>query len=75
MSGGQTLFHYGLGHSRLGGVFFRNHIRFHHGYYARGSLVSTTTHSDDGNITPYFLIPTILVGGRCSSFYHSVFSW
>lgn len=63
MSGGQTLFHYGLGHGRLGGVFFRRHIRFHHGYYARGHLVSPTAHPGDGNITPFFLIPTILVAG------------
>src|ERR1700761_4721449 len=55
MSGGQTLFHYGLGHRRLGGVFFRNHIRFHHRYYARGNLVSPTQPADDGNNTPYFL--------------------
>jgi hypothetical protein len=63
MSGGQTLFHYGLGHRRLGGVFFRNHIRFHHRYYARGRLVSPTYRGEEGNNTPYFLIPTILVVG------------
>ena len=40
MSGGQTLLHYSLGHRRLGGTFFRNHIRFHHTIYARGHLVS-----------------------------------
>ena len=32
VSGSQTLFHYSLGHHRLGGAFFRNHIRFHHTY-------------------------------------------
>jgi hypothetical protein len=63
MSGSQTLFHYGLGHGRLGGVFFRNHIRFHHGYYARGRLVSPTYRGDEGNNTPYFLIPTIFMAG------------
>ena len=63
MSGGQTLFHYSLGHRRLGGAFYRNHIRFHHRYYARGSLVSSTQPADDGNNTPFFLIPTILVAG------------
>jgi sterol desaturase/sphingolipid hydroxylase (fatty acid hydroxylase superfamily) len=62
-SGGQTLFHYGLGHRRLGGVFFRNHIRFHHRHYAKGRLVSPTYRGDEGNNTPYFLIPTILVAG------------
>jgi len=61
VSGSQTLFHYGLGHHRLGGVFFRNHIRFHHAYYARGHLVSSVYRSEEGNNTPYFLIPTILV--------------
>ena len=59
----QTLFHYGLGHHRIGGIFYRNHIRFHHTFYARGHLVSSTYRGDEGNNTPYFLIPTILVGG------------
>ena len=59
----QTLLHYSLGHHRLGGIFFRNHIRFHHTYYARGHLVSTAYRGDKGNNTPYFLIPTILVAG------------
>jgi hypothetical protein len=61
VSGSQTLFHYGLGHHRWGGVFFRNHIRFHHTYYAKGHLVSSAYRSDEGNNTPYFLIPTFLV--------------
>src|ERR1700719_4011299 len=34
MSLGQTLFHRHLGHSRLGGRFFRNHIQCHHVHYA-----------------------------------------
>src|SRR5271169_1944251 len=63
MSGGQTLFHYGFGHHRFGGIFFRNHIRFHHTFYAKGHLVSSTYRGDEGNNTPYFLIPTILVAG------------
>ena len=63
VSGSQTLLHYSLGHCRLGGVFFRNHIRFHHTYYARGHLVSSDYRNDEGNNTPYFLIPTILVAG------------
>jgi len=39
VSASQTLLHYGLGHHRVGGAFFRNHIRFHHTYYSRGHLV------------------------------------
>jgi sterol desaturase/sphingolipid hydroxylase (fatty acid hydroxylase superfamily) len=63
VSSSQTLFHYGLGHHRLGGIFYRNHIRFHHAYYARGHLVSSAYRGDKGNNTPYFLIPTIFVAG------------
>lgn len=59
----QTLFHYGLGHHRIDGIFFRNHIRFHHKHYAKGHLVSSIYHRNEGNNTPYFLIPTILVAG------------
>jgi sterol desaturase/sphingolipid hydroxylase (fatty acid hydroxylase superfamily) len=59
----QTLFHYGLGHHRIGGIFYRNHIRFHHTFYAKGHLVSSTYRGDEGNNTPYFLIPTVLVAG------------
>jgi sterol desaturase/sphingolipid hydroxylase (fatty acid hydroxylase superfamily) len=63
MSCGQTLMHCWLGHHRLGGRFFRNHLNFHHTYYARGHLVSAVYRGMDGNNTPFFLIPTILVGG------------
>ena len=59
----QTLFHYGLGHHRIGGIFYRNHIRFHHTFYAKGHLVSSTYRGDEGNNTPYFLIPVVLVAG------------
>ena len=63
MSCSQTLFHYGLGHHQIGGIFYRNHIRFHHTHYAEGHLVSSTYRGNDGNNTPYFLIPTMLVAG------------
>jgi len=63
MSCGQTLMHHWLGHHRLGGRFFRNHINFHHTYYARDHLASAVYRGTDGNNTPFFLIPTILVGG------------
>jgi len=58
----QTLLHWRLGHRRLGGRFFRNHINFHHAYYARGHLASAAYQCKEGNNTPFFLIPTILVG-------------
>lgn len=62
MSGGQTLLHYRLGHRRLGGMLYRNHIKFHHTTYARGHLASATYQGEEGNNTPYFLVPTCLVG-------------
>jgi sterol desaturase/sphingolipid hydroxylase (fatty acid hydroxylase superfamily) len=63
VSSSQTLFHYSLGHHRIGGIFYRNHIRFHHTHYARGRLVSSTHRRNEGNNTPYFLIPATLVAG------------
>src|SRR6202158_891399 len=62
MSFAQTLMHYKLGHHRMGGKFFRNHINFHHTYYSKDHLVSRTYLGDEGNNTPYFLIPVFLVG-------------
>ena len=63
VSSGQTLFHYGFGHHRVGGIFYRNHIRFHHTHYAKGHLVSSGYRRNQGNNTPYFLVPAIVVAG------------
>ena len=63
VSSGQTLFHYGFGHHRVGGIFYRNHIRFHHTHYAKGHLVSSIHRHNEGNNTPYFLIPAVIVAG------------
>jgi hypothetical protein len=52
MSFCQTFFHYRLGHRRLGGRLFRNHISFHHVYYAKDHLVSNRYLADKGNNTP-----------------------
>ena len=62
MSFGQTLMHYKLGHHRMGGRFFHNHINFHHTYYSKDHLVSQTYLGDEGNNTPFFFIPVFLVG-------------
>ena len=56
----QTLMHYKLGHHAYGGKLFRNHINFHHTYYSKDHLVSASYLGEEGNNTPYFLIP---VGG------------
>jgi sterol desaturase/sphingolipid hydroxylase (fatty acid hydroxylase superfamily) len=62
MSFAQTLMHYKLGHHPIGGKFFRNHINFHHTYYAKDHLVSAKYLGDEGNNTPFFFIPVFLVG-------------
>src|SRR5271169_6082113 len=62
MSFGQTLIHYKIAHHPMGGKFFRNHINFHHAHYADDHLVSETYLGNEGNTTPYFLIPILLVG-------------
>jgi sterol desaturase/sphingolipid hydroxylase (fatty acid hydroxylase superfamily) len=63
MSFSQTLMHYVLGHRRLGGMFFRNHIHYHHVNYSKDHLVSLAyiKNHDDGNNTPFFLIPVTLM--------------
>ena len=58
MSFAQTVMHHKLGHHR----FFRNHINFHHTYYSQDHLVSRTYLGDEGNNTPFFFIPVLLVG-------------
>ncbi len=62
MSFSQTVMHYQLGHRRLGGKFFLNHINFHHTYYSKDHLVSGRYMAEEGNNTPYFLIPVFMVG-------------
>ena len=67
MSFGQTLIHYKVAHHPIGGTIFRNHINFHHTHYCDDHLVSRTYLGDEGNTTPYFLIP-IFVVGACAYF-------
>ena len=60
MSFGQTLIHYKVAHHPMGGKIFRNHINFHHTHYSEDHLVSQTYLGDEGNTTPYFVIPVLL---------------
>ncbi|HEY5379303.1 MAG TPA: hypothetical protein VIJ78_07170 [Pseudolabrys sp.] len=62
MSVAQTLMHHHLGHRPLGGKLYRNHINFHHTYYAKDHLVSAVYRGDEGNNTPFFFIPVFMVG-------------
>ena len=63
MSLGQTLFHRYLGHSRLGGRFFKNHIQFHHVHYAGDHVVSARYLDNGDNNTLFFLMPIGAVVG------------
>jgi len=63
MSLGQTLFHRYLGHSHLGGRFFKNHIQFHHTHYSGDHVVSTHYLDNGDNNTLFFLMPVVLVVG------------
>jgi sterol desaturase/sphingolipid hydroxylase (fatty acid hydroxylase superfamily) len=63
MSLGQTLFHRYLGHSRLGGRFFKNHVQFHHVHYTGDHVVSSRYLDDGENNTLFFLMPVALVVG------------
>src|SRR3979411_3210411 len=56
MSLGQTLFHRYLGHSRIGGRFFKNHIQFHHAHYCGDHVVSTHYLDNGDNNTLFFLM-------------------
>jgi hypothetical protein len=75
MSFGQTLIHYRVAHHPIGGAIFRNHINFHHTHYSDDHLVSGTYLGDEGNITPYFLIPVFVVGASAYSLLPSAFLW
>jgi hypothetical protein len=63
MSLGQTLFHRHLGHSRIGGRFFKNHIQFHHVHYADEHVVSAHYLDNGDNNTLYFIMPVAVVVG------------
>ena len=63
MSLGQTLFHRYLGHSRLGGRFFKNHIQFHHVHYAGDHVVSNHYLDNGDNNTLFFVMPIAVVVG------------
>jgi hypothetical protein len=62
MSFGQTLIHFKIAHHPMGGKIFRDHVGSHHTHYSDDHLVSRTYLGDEGNTTPYFLIPVLLAG-------------
>jgi hypothetical protein len=63
MSLGQTLFHRYLGHRRIGGRFFKNHMQVHHVHYSGNHVVSTHYLDNGDNNTLFFLFPVALVVG------------
>ena len=54
---------------------YRTHVSFHHAYYTKGQLASSAYRGEEGNITPYFLIPFTLLGGGLHSFCRSRCFW
>src|SRR5437588_13104454 len=68
---GQTLFHRYLGHRRLGGRFFKNHIQFHHAHYSGDHVVSADYLDNGANNTLFFLSPAALV--VCLSYFFLTF--
>src|SRR5678815_2920781 len=60
---GQTLFHHHLGHSQLGGRFFRNHIQVHHFHYAGDHVISARYLDNGDNNILLFLTPVVLIVG------------
>lgn len=62
VSFGQTLIHFKVAHHPIGGKICRNHLDFHHTHYSDDHLVSGTYLGDEGNTTPYFFIPIVLIG-------------
>ena len=63
MSLGQTVFHRYLGHCRIGGRFFKNHMQFHHAHYSGDHVVSIQYLDNGDNNTLFFLTPVALVVG------------
>src|SRR5438445_10885924 len=61
MSLGQTLFHRYLGHRRMGGRFFKNHLYIHHRNYSGNRAIYEYNLTEEVNNTPYFLIPVTLI--------------
>jgi sterol desaturase/sphingolipid hydroxylase (fatty acid hydroxylase superfamily) len=61
VSFGQALMHYKFAHHAIGGKLFRMHINYHHTHYSNDHLVSRRYLGDEGNITPFFFIPVLLV--------------
>jgi len=61
ISFGQTVMHNYLGHSRLGGKFYRTHINFHHTFYNRHRLASPRYEGDEEDVAPFFLVPVAIV--------------
>src|SRR5947199_1646174 len=68
MSLGQTVFHRYLGHRRLGGRFFKNHMQFHHAHYSGNHVISDRYLDNGDNNTLYFLFPVAVVVGMSYAF-------
>ena len=69
MSFGQTVIHCKISHHRMGGLFFRNHINFHHAHYSKDHLVSRAYRGDRTSLLQSrteveVITPAAIAGGK-----------
>jgi sterol desaturase/sphingolipid hydroxylase (fatty acid hydroxylase superfamily) len=57
----QASLHLLLGHNRVGGVLFRNHVRYHHCDYSDPVFTTSKYINERASNTPYYLVPAGLV--------------
>ena len=74
VSSSQTLFHYGLGHHRIGGIFYRNHIRFHHNTTPRAIWCRPFIVATKETTRPIFSSPQSSSQVGCFLFFRSICS-
>jgi sterol desaturase/sphingolipid hydroxylase (fatty acid hydroxylase superfamily) len=54
----QTSLHFALGHHRIGGWFFRSHIKCHHTIYSGKKLATPEYEDEETSLTLFYLIPS-----------------
>lgn len=57
----QASLHLLLGHNRIGGILFRNHIHFHHSDYSEHILTTDKYTKERASNTGYYLVPAAIV--------------
>ncbi len=58
----QASLHCFVGHRKIGGVFRKNHLRYHHAIYSRNVMASDKYIDEEKSLTVYYVIPAALLG-------------